>query len=326
MRQTIFVDSMNLVYRSHFAHRGLADKRGRPTSVLYGYLNALRRLEKKFLGADIVVAWEQGVGVNREGPRAVTWRKQLFPDYKAQRKRNEETEVALSQLPTLYRVLRLLGYLQLECRGLEADDVIGVCTAALGGQRFIYSTDEDFYQLVSPSVRVIKHPMGRSRTLGLTTVDEKAVRRLTGVDARDFPKLKALMGDSSDNYKPLKGVGPKRALVMFREGVDPSAARFDNLPTSVRSKYIDLQPLWKVIHLCYQLAVIPRHPEYKAIPRELRGALHDAAHAAKRKATRRIAKDDLPRRLDSFARFAASYDMVQMLADRRKYFSNVTVI
>jgi 5'-3' exonuclease len=260
MDKLILVDGMNLVYRSHFAHRLLATA-SKPTSVLYGFLAAYERLMA--MSHNVVVVWENGFSpaISFDVPqRAQSWRAKLCATYKANRKSSDEMKVAVGQVPELIRVLRMIGARQVGLPDVEADDLVFmvVCSVSFPGAVFVYSTDRDFYQLVSDArpVYVLRPEYGK----GERVIDARAVRNEYGVLPEDFAALKALMGDSTDNYKALPGIGPKKALPMLCAGVDPRVARFEQLPEKTRSEYAWVAEHWDKLRLCYDLAKLRSDP------------------------------------------------------------------
>lgn len=311
-KTVVYVDGLNLVFRSHFALRGLTDGSNRPTAVFHGFLTTLLRLQKAYPNACLAIVWE-GVAVVSE-IHEPGWRKKLYPQYKAQRKKSAETQAALSQVPVLVRVLKTLGYCQVGCPGLEADDVIGVCTANLGWRSFIYSSDTDFYQVIDDRIKVIRSTKGEKFSL----VDSKKVKSKLGLEPKEVAKLKALMGDSSDNYPGLQGVGPKRALKMVCSGIDPSVALFTDLPQSVQNNYPEIEMLWGSVGMYYRLALIPRSFGHRDFPpgssKWLRSAVYDIFN-------HRFHQTSVARRVESFSRFCAAYDLRELLSHKYQFFS-----
>jgi hypothetical protein len=119
--------------------------------IRHMFLNSLRANRKKFFGdfGEIVICAD---GKN-------TWRKSVFPYYKANRKKNrEESELDWAEL---YRIINLIRdelrevfpYKVLHFEGLEADDIIGTLCHEFGTPMnsgdpiLILSGDKDYVQL-----------------------------------------------------------------------------------------------------------------------------------------------------------------------------------
>jgi len=94
--------------------------------------------------------------------------------------------------------------------GYEADDLIGTIAKRTVDDHdeevLIVTGDRDLLQLVNSHVKVLMPVMGFTKTL---LFDEKAVEEKYGVHPRQFIDYKALIGDQSDGYPGVTGIGPK---------------------------------------------------------------------------------------------------------------------
>src|ERR1039457_5473179 len=114
----ILIDGKNAVYRFGWVHRNLRSPDGEGTGVVYGVLDLLIRLKRKFEDSKFVVVWDG------KGP---TWRHKMFEGYKLKDKPgNPEIAAILNQIPLLEKTLKLIGSPQIEVEGVECDDVIGI--------------------------------------------------------------------------------------------------------------------------------------------------------------------------------------------------------
>ena len=118
----------------------------------------------------------------------------------------------LSRFPKLYEILELLGYPPIIIDGVEADDVIGTLSKQFRKTKDvrIFSGDKDFAQLVNSSVAIIN-------PITLETMDEVAVKKKFGIDAKHIIDYLALVGDKSDNIPGLPGVGSKTASRLINQ-------------------------------------------------------------------------------------------------------------
>ena len=199
----LLVDGNNIAYRN-FASMRLSDSIGRPTGAVYGFLTSLKRAAES-RPSRIVVCWDHG------GSR---WRTALYPAYKRHRKRMKRRAHRdyTRQLRSLEKALRHLYVAQARIKGVEADDLIGILTGALtrrGHTVSILSADQDFYQLLGGRVTVLK-PSGEALTAAW-------LRREHGVGPLQWPDVRALMGDPSDNIPGVRGIGRKRAVALVSE-------------------------------------------------------------------------------------------------------------
>lgn len=78
----------------------------------------------------------------------------------------------------------------------------------------ILTGDRDLLQLVNPRVKVLMPITGITKTVLL---DEKAVEEKYGVHPRQFVDYKALIGDASDGYPGVSGIGPKTASSLLQK-------------------------------------------------------------------------------------------------------------
>jgi len=77
---------------------------------------------------------------------------------------------------------------------------------------WILTSDKDFYQIVSDSIRLLSP---RARGESVETIDRAAVRARFGVDPEQMVDLLALMGDAVDNVPGVPGVGEKTAAQLI---------------------------------------------------------------------------------------------------------------
>ena len=109
---------MAMAFRSfHAISRPLTTSSGLPTQAIYGSLNFLLQLIESTNPDYLVIASDS---------KAKTFRHEMYPEYKANRK--EMPEELAAQIPHLYRLFDLLGLKTLKQDGLEADDLIGSMT------------------------------------------------------------------------------------------------------------------------------------------------------------------------------------------------------
>lgn len=141
------------------------------------------------------------------------WRKDLHPEYKAQRDKPEPQ--ALEQLRRVEGRLAQDGYCIWKCDGYEADDVIATAVRIAvdqGLEVVIGSSDKDMLQLVSDrdGVSAISIASG-------VRYNDAAVQEKFGVGPGKMRDWLALVGDKSDNVPGVPGVGPKNAAALLAE-------------------------------------------------------------------------------------------------------------
>jgi 5'-3' exonuclease len=116
----------------------------------------------------------------------------------------------------------------------------------------VLTGDHDMLQLVSERTSVIIMKKGHGNYMVYTPetlMEEKQLKPEQIVD------LKGLMGDTSDNYPGVRGIGEKTALKLVREhgSVEGILANLDQLSKSVRAK---IEADLDMLHLSRQLAKI----------------------------------------------------------------------
>jgi DNA polymerase-1 len=169
--------------------------------------------------------------------RGCPWRRALVPSYKQSRRPPEGGEKTWSPGPEVERLLRSFPGYHLSLDDFEGDDMacwfVNNKPADVNGPILIYSGDRDLWQLVNDKQRVAalvtKKPKGPRAKSQNIWVREEMVQAEFGVGPRSLAKLKALLGDPSDEIHGLRGAvrpGKKDVLRGFAED-DLSDLYFD---------------------------------------------------------------------------------------------------
>lgn len=190
----VLVDSHNLVHRNFHVGKDLMTSEGLRVGGAFGFVKSMRRLVKEYEGSQIVLVWDS------RSKR----RKSLSVDYKANRRSPETCEEAQTiamNLELARKASKLFGFLEVWVVGVEADDIIAMLARRTSGQAVIYSTDKDFYQLLSKHHIVID----RNEDKGLLTSDNFEDRK--GLTPLQYRLHHAISGDPSDNVPKIPGVG-----------------------------------------------------------------------------------------------------------------------
>ena len=205
------IDGNYLMHRSYHAIKAsMVSPGGTPTNAVYGFLNTLLYFYSEYKPARTFCAFDAGKSKART---------ELMPEYKAQRKPMDEA--LRVQFPLIENLLCALNIPVLKVPGWEGDDILGSLAArneAAGGKTLILTGDKDMNQLVTESTHVIKPKHGAH---GFDHLDVQAVFDKYGIWPRQFRDLLGIMGDSSDNYKGVQGVGEVGAVKLL--------AQFDSL-------------------------------------------------------------------------------------------------
>ena len=232
MKKIILVDGNNLLFRTYYAtaYTGnfMKNSEGFPTNGIYGLVNMLNKIINEEKPEYIAVAFDVGK----------TFRHEKYADYKAGR--NETPDELKMQFPVAKKIIEAMGIKYLECDGYEADDIIGtLAKKAYDDKNFIatiVSSDKDLLQLINEEVDV-----KLLKTKDYIRMNKQTFFDTYGIDPIRMIDLKALMGDSSDNIKGVKGIGEKTALKLLQEygSLDNIYNNIDNIKGSVKNKLIE---------------------------------------------------------------------------------------
>ena len=147
-----------------------------------------------------------------------TFRHTMYVGYQTNREKERQvSEDIWGQIEKLKIVLEKMGIPVYQVAGFEADDVIGTISAqrsAHSAQVIIITGDRDLMQLVDKKINLYMPIKGLSDTV---IVDEDKVMERMGVHPKQTIDYKALVGDSSDNYPGVAGIGPKTATALLAE-------------------------------------------------------------------------------------------------------------
>jgi DNA polymerase-1 len=201
------LDGHSLAYRAFYAlPSDLATPTGQVTNAVLGFTNMLIRLLREEKPDAVAVAWDV---------RGPTFRKELYPEYKAQRE--APPDIFTSQLPLIREVLDVLHIKQLTSPGYEADDVIATVVdkaVAESWQVLVVTGDRDSFQLVDDNVTVLYTRRGIS---DVVNASPEWITEKYGVTPAQYREYAALRGDSSDNLPGVPGVGEKTASRLISE-------------------------------------------------------------------------------------------------------------
>ncbi|MCH3904627.1 MAG: DNA polymerase I [Lactobacillus sp.] len=206
----LLVDGNSIAFRGFYALYRQLDRFKSPdgmhTNAIYAFKNMLDAMLKQINPDHVLVAFDAG---------KVTFRTKMYADYKGGR---QKTPSELSeQLPVIRELLTDLGLRSYELQDYEADDIIGTMSklgADAGYEVSIFTGDRDLTQLASDQVTVYITKNGVGQTEAFTPAHMKEV---TGVTPTEFIDMKALMGDTSDNYPGVTKVGPKTASRLIQK-------------------------------------------------------------------------------------------------------------
>lgn len=313
-KEIMLVDYSNLLYRVHFANPNLATSDGRPTSVVHGVLKSILSLGKKFPDSSLVFCCDS---------MGTSWRRTMCPYYKAQRKieNSPDRAIVLGQIPTVTNILEKYGFRFLMVPGFEADDIIAVLSSSMKIRNIvrILSSDKDFYQLIDTNVIVLRPLPPNVKSNKVRVMKSSDVENEFGIPASDWAKFRALMGDPSDNIKPLPGIGPKKALLMLKDGVDPSIANISDLPKGVLKKYPVLFDRWTLVREAYILSNLREHQSFSRSS-SMGVALGKVCKQFLKDPLREILSPEVREdRIDKILEILSDYELEEIIASRNRF-------
>ena len=206
----MILDGNSVVNRAFYGVGYLSTHSGQPTGAIYGFLNIMQSLLDEEQPDALCVAFDE------KGP---TFRHDAYEGYKATRKPMPDD--LASQMPILKDVLSAMNVPMYSLQGWEADDILGTAGRICGENGWdcvVVTGDRDSLQLVDDHVTVKLVTTRGGRTQGVNYTPA-VFESEYGFAPRGLIDLKALMGDSSDNYPGVPGIGEKTARdLMARYG------------------------------------------------------------------------------------------------------------
>ena len=207
MEKLIIIDGNAILHRAYHAYPPLTNNKGMVINAVYGFFSMLFSIITDQKPEYLAVCFDMA---------APTFRKALFVGYHANR--IELPEDFVPQIVLVHELLSKMNVGIFELEGYEADDLIGtLATKAVltkNAEVVIVTGDRDMLQLVNKKVKVLMPLLGITKT---ALFDEKAIEEKYGVTPAQFIDYKALIGDASDGYPGVTGIGPKGASNLLKE-------------------------------------------------------------------------------------------------------------
>lgn len=222
----IVVDCLNLGFR--WKHSG-------DTDFLDSYIKTVESLKKSYKAGKVVLTCDSG---------SSSYRKQLYPLYKQNRKDKFDTqtpEEALAFERFFTEFNRVMDHFKTETsyplfrfEKCEADDIAAYIVRNRErygiGKVILISSDRDWDLLISEDVMRFSYVTRKEITLENWSEHYE-------YNPADHISIKCLTGDSGDNIPGVAGIGPKKAQTL----VSTYGSTWDiiaNLPIASRYKYI----------------------------------------------------------------------------------------
>lgn len=206
MKKLVLIDGNAILHRAYHALPPLTNSKGEPTNAVHGFFSMLLSVIDSQSPDFLIVCFD------RAKP---TFRQTLFVGY--QQHRPSLADDFKPQIIMVHEILEKLKIPVFEVDGYEADDLIGTLSVAgkkEGLETIIVSGDRDLLQLVNGSTKVLMPVIGISKSV---LMGEKEVKEKYGITPSQIIDYKALIGDASDGYPGVAGIGPKTAMNLLLE-------------------------------------------------------------------------------------------------------------
>ncbi|MFC5402749.1 5'-3' exonuclease [Cohnella soli] len=258
-QKVLLVDGMALLFRGYFANAYggyiRKTKDGLPTNAVFGFVRYLLDACRTFRPTHIACCWDLG---------SKTFRTEKFADYKGNRP--DAPADLIPQFDLVKEVASGLGIPNIGFPGYEADDCIGTLSRKLSEHMEVYvlTGDHDMLQLVDERVKVVIMKKGPSN---YAVYDPALLLEEKQLTPKQFIDLKGLIGDTSDNYPGVKGIGEKTATKLLVEyaSIEGILDNLHALPKGVKAK---IEAELEMLHLCRELATISRDAPVECLPEE----------------------------------------------------------
>ena len=223
------IDGNSLVFRAYYGiHGNLSRSDGLPVGAVYGFFNMVLPILANAKNQDSIICVFDA--------SRISFRQNIYPQYKANRSETPKDLLAQSELIRIG--IHAMGVPVLCIPGVEADDVIATlatqnCDNA--GKTRIITSDKDLMQLVSKCTFLYDGMKEKE-------IHESEVFEKFGVKPSQVIDVQSLMGDSSDNVPGIPGIGPKKASELINEfgSLDDLYANLDSIKNErIRNLLID---------------------------------------------------------------------------------------
>lgn len=247
--RAVVIDGNSLTYRMFYATYNLAtyaiEHNFQPVNALKLMIETCFKIKENGNYDYCLVAFDHG---------KKTFRHETYSDYKAGRK-SMPLEL-VSQMPLIQEALKLMGFNVTSKEGIEADDLIGSFCKIMNNASVtvdVFSSDKDMLQLVNnlTSVNLIKSGLSDIQINNLSNFAELNY----GLEPKQIPDFKGIVGDSSDNLNGVKGIGIKTGvkLLLKYNSLEEVYNHLDDLTPVNKKKFMDSK---EDAYMCKDLATI----------------------------------------------------------------------
>lgn len=246
-QRVMLIDGMALLFRSFYATAMsgyyMVNSQGIPTNGIHGFVKHMMTAINKYNPSHVICCWDMG---------SSTFRNELYPDYKGNR--GAPPQELVPQFSIVKEVVESFDIPNIGLSGYEADDCIGTLAKwhSKDSSVLILTGDQDILQLLDEniSVLILKKGIGNYAEYTSSSFYEEK-----GITPKQMIDLKALMGDTSDNYPGVRGIGEKTALKLLQEHQTIEGI-LENVESLTKSQMTKIKEDLNMLHLSRKLAEI----------------------------------------------------------------------
>lgn len=212
-KKLIIIDGNSLLFRAYYAtafagtDNLMRTSTGIPTNAIFAFANMITKIINDLKPEDhLFVAFDTG---------EKTFRHDEYEAYKAGRQKVPDE--LITQFPIAREFLDALSIPHHEINGFEADDIAATLARKAEQEHYvveIYTSDQDYLQLVSDNITIRLIRKGLSDVMAVTP---ESLVTTFGYHPHQATDYKGLIGDASDNLKGIPGVGKVTALKLLAE-------------------------------------------------------------------------------------------------------------
>jgi DNA polymerase I len=228
-KKLLLIDGNAIMHRAYHALPGLTTPDGVLINGVYGFLSMLFTVIQDMKPEYLIVSFD----ISKP-----TYRQALYAGY--HQHRPQMADGLSPQFLLIHEILETMNITIYEVEGAEADDVIGTVAHQVNETHpevevIILTGDRDLLQLVNKQTKVLMPVVGVKNTI---LHDEASVEEKYGVKSSQFVDYKALIGDQSDGYPGVTGIGPKTAAKLIQEygSFEKLYENIDKLPEKYATK------------------------------------------------------------------------------------------
>lgn len=209
MDKLLILDGNSVLHRAYYALPDWRNRSGEATAGVYGFLSMMLKAINELKPTHLVITFDDP---------SPTFRHNMYVGYQTNREKERQIDEDIwGQVEKLKIVFAKIGIPVFQTAGFEADDLIGTISAQIKEKStlvIIITGDKDLMQLVNDNVNLYMPIKGMS---DMQMIDKDKVKDKLGVWPEQVIDYKALVGDSSDNYPGVVGIGPKTAVQLIEE-------------------------------------------------------------------------------------------------------------